>query len=477
METELISNDVGDTNCAITIEDCNEENTQNVDEGSMTSETARSKRGREEDLEEWTQVKSRRDRLREVRGIVEICITSKETLPKQFALAKLFKAENISNITRVRYINPYKIVVEINGEENVVNLLHCERLLQLGWRFQRSLEVGLSYGVIKNIELDLSEEDLLKSISCSNELVNVKRLKRRTVEGIGWTESESVRVGFAGPSLPSYIYIYDMQVKVEPYIFPVTQCSRCWRFGHTVRMCPSKRVFCPKCGGKHENCSTTAFKCINCSKDHMSLNRKCPEYLKEKRIREIMAEFNVSYRKAVTMYVPPLTPLHEPTHSPIRNVTKDNSASVPTILQFNNVQGPNGKRTYAQAVSSSSPLQSSKINKPVEICNQKNQPKKKKKGKGQNQTQEGDRIDEEMNSTDTENSNNNFGESKNHEGSRESYNRPFYMFLRDIKNIFFQKNTTLKCRIEKVVQLVFEWAIAWILQNLQNVPFFSCSFN
>ncbi|CAG4979243.1 unnamed protein product [Parnassius apollo] len=59
--------------------------------------------------------------------------------------------------------------------------------------FQRPFELGLSYGVIKNIELDLSEKVLLESISCSIEVANVKRLKRRKQgDGeSGWTESES----------------------------------------------------------------------------------------------------------------------------------------------------------------------------------------------------------------------------------------------------------------------------------------------
>ncbi|CAG5056790.1 unnamed protein product [Parnassius apollo] len=261
---------------------------------------------------DWEEVKSRKEKSKEIRGSIEICITSKEKFPKQFALAKLFKNQNL-NTVRV------KIIVELYREKDADLLIQCDHLVELGWRFQRPFEVGLSYGVIKNIELDLSEKELLESISCSIEVANVKRLKRRKQgDGeSGWTESESVRVGFIGSTLLSYLCTYDMQVKVEPYLFPVTQCSRCWRFGHTLRMCPSKRIYCPKCGGKHANCETTIFKCLNCTKNHMALNRQCPKYIKEKKLREIMAEFNVSYRKAMAMYVPPETPTYVPTQSPM----------------------------------------------------------------------------------------------------------------------------------------------------------------
>lgn len=331
------------------------EDIMQIESEEHTIESGRqSKRLREEESEEaWTQVKNRRERIKDIRGIVEISITSTEKFPKQFALAKLFKSQNITEISRVKYINPYKIIIEMKGEENAENLLKCDHLINLGWRFQRPLEVGLSYGVIKNIELELAEKDLIESITSTCEIANVKRLKRRADVEVGWVDSESVRVGFRGPLLPAYIYIYDMQVRVEPYLFPVTQCSRCWRFGHTIRMCPSKRVYCPKCGGKHENCDTTTYKCLNCTKNHMTLNRKCPEYIKEKKMREIMAEFNVSYRKAITMYVPLQPPTRERSRSPIR-AESIRGVTPNTTLRFSTASLPTQEApTYAHAASSS----------------------------------------------------------------------------------------------------------------------------
>lgn len=37
----------------------------------------------------------------------------------------------------------------------------------------------------------------------------------------------------------------------------------------------------------------------------MAFDRTCPVYMKERRIRDIMAELNCSYRKAMDTYVPP----------------------------------------------------------------------------------------------------------------------------------------------------------------------------
>ncbi|CAG4965227.1 unnamed protein product [Parnassius apollo] len=45
--------------------------------------------------------------------------------------------------------------------------------------------------------------------------------------------------------------------------------------------------------------------------NHMSLARTCPAYQREKRLRELMAEFNCTYRKALTIIVTPSSPVQE----------------------------------------------------------------------------------------------------------------------------------------------------------------------
>ncbi|KOB74095.1 reverse transcriptase [Operophtera brumata] len=170
MNEELLNNSVQET-AEIIMETDEETPKQANDQSELplelpVSESSRqNKRAKVDDQEDsWMQVKSRRERIREIRGVIEISISSNGPFPKQFALAKLFKSQNITDITRVKYINPYKLIVEINGEESAERLIQCDHLLELGWRFQRPFEVGLSYGVIKNIELDLSEKDLLESL-------------------------------------------------------------------------------------------------------------------------------------------------------------------------------------------------------------------------------------------------------------------------------------------------------------------------
>ncbi|KAH9640066.1 hypothetical protein HF086_015997, partial [Spodoptera exigua] len=231
-----------------------------------------------------------------------VSITGKETiLPKQFGLAKLLRAEKIVNISKIKYKNAYKVILEFEDRENAEKLIKCQKFQSLGFRCQFVDETNLSYGVVKQIDLDIKEEEILQSVECEYEIVTVRRLKRLDISG-EWVNCETVRICFKTSTLPSYINMYGCKFKVEPYMFPVTQCSGCWRFGHLLKACPSKIIRCPKCGQNHSNCDTNDFKCINCKGSHIALDKSCPVFIKEKCLRKIMCENNYTYRKALYTY-------------------------------------------------------------------------------------------------------------------------------------------------------------------------------
>ncbi|CAG9790353.1 unnamed protein product [Diatraea saccharalis] len=65
---------------------------------------SRSKRGREED-EDWKLVG--KEKKNKIQDSLQVYITGKEKLPKQFAMAKLFKNLGLEDINRIKYLNPY----------------------------------------------------------------------------------------------------------------------------------------------------------------------------------------------------------------------------------------------------------------------------------------------------------------------------------------------------------------------------------
>lgn len=280
-----------------------------------------SKRNREVDAEEvWTTVQ-RKDKRFALTGKssaryqrdseeqrIEVCIVSKEPLPKQFKLAKLLRSEKILNVVRVKYLNSYKVLIQFDKEESAEELMKCKYFNEMGYNCYKTMEMNHIYGVIKDIDLDRTDEEILESLFSNIKILGIKRLKRKNSYDGRWETSEAMRICFEGSSLPTHIKMFDTSVKVTPYIYPVTQCSRCWRFGHINKFCPSYKTICPKCGENHENCERTSFYCNNCRGDHMAMAKICPIYIKEKRIRELMAEFCCTYKKALTIYVPPSPP-------------------------------------------------------------------------------------------------------------------------------------------------------------------------
>lgn len=98
---------------------------------------------------------------------------------------------------------------------------------------------------------------------------------------------DSVRICFSGNVLPSHISMDGVSYPVLPYREPVIQCRKCWRFGHTDRVCSRSVGICCGCGGNHtpdSGCSC-ALKCVNCEGAHGSDSKLCPAYLTQVKIK------------------------------------------------------------------------------------------------------------------------------------------------------------------------------------------------
>lgn len=290
--------------------------------------------------EEWNTIHPRSRKMirrsnSEVVEKIQVYVMCSSGLPKQFALAKLLRDNKVTGISDVKYVHQHKIVITFEEESSADLLIQSKILADLGWRCQRSSEVGLSYGIIRNIDIEMTEEEIMKNVSSHIEIVSVRRLNKRKYNendtASGWEKCEAIRLAFRGTSVPTHILIYDMRVKVASYVFPVTQCSRCWKFGHTRLLCPSKKVVCPKCTKNHENCKVTNFRCVNCTGPHMALQKICPMFKKERRVRELMSEFNCTFRKALEVYVPP-SPVPDRSFSPGPPLPEVRRPLAPSIL-------------------------------------------------------------------------------------------------------------------------------------------------
>lgn len=472
----------------INIEDESTQLDGNESENNFNS----SKRRRESDSNEiWHQQKRNSKKyqknpensLRIMPESLQISVTSKEKLPKQFALAKILRNLEITDVLKVKYVNPFKILITFNNETSADKFILSESLIAKGWRMQRTWEVGLSYGIIRDIDLDVSDEEALKYISSEADVITAKRLQRRSEEG--WIASESMRIGFNGSKLPEYISLNGLRVAVEPYVFPVTQCSRCWRFGHTPKMCPSNKIICPKCSKLHPNCETLDFKCPNCHGNHLALAKICPTYIKEKKIREIMSEYNCTYRRALSIYVPP-------SPDPIVTLTSSHGGLPRSEEERTapHVYAPQCLTpSYAQVTSNEIQATVHAENHSRPAPNEHKNRKKPLKKKVQHRNEDEFFADFEM-STDSDSSDaekSHSGEESQSNEKREKNNKQeaptnkkpesFKELSEKLKNIVFMRNITFLEKIKSLTNTTVEWLISLVVSMIADVSIFRNLFS
>lgn len=178
-------------------------------------------------------------------------------------------------------------------------------------------------GVIRDVPLDLSEEEILGGLESVVEVSSVQRLGRRgrgplsssfsaqsnvnnnNVNSNTLTPSRTILITFRGQTLPDCIYLYMLRYPVIPYVSKTSLCFKCFRFGHIGAQCKS-HARCIDCGdirhGDNETCPKKDCTpvCINCNRPDRASEYSCPEYSLQRRIREFAAYENVPLSEAAT---------------------------------------------------------------------------------------------------------------------------------------------------------------------------------
>ncbi|XP_014235551.2 mediator of RNA polymerase II transcription subunit 13-like [Trichogramma pretiosum] len=201
-------------------------------------------------------------------------------------------------------------------------------------------------GVIKGIDLEFSDEDILDGITCSGpmKVMEVRRMSRKNkqhstqdVNDSKWIPTKSIVCTIEGQKLPEHVYIFGVRVKVEPYVQKVMQCYNCLKYRHTAKTCRGKSR-CFNCGDlKHEGaCAHTAPRCANCSQEglsdtnHKSIDSSCPIFIAHKKINNIMAYDNVTFAEAKDAVFP------NKSAPPTRSLTGKSAEQYPPLNKESN---------------------------------------------------------------------------------------------------------------------------------------------
>lgn len=211
------------------------------------------------------------------------------------------KFEGVKKINR-KGIN--RLCIEFSNWEQANRFCDSEALSEKGYNMFIPRHLVTCRGIVKYIDKDISEEELkIVTDTHSIEILECRRLKHRCVDKetnqTTYEPTGTVLYTFSGKLIPREVLIFGVPMLVEPYIIPVIQCFRCLLFGHTKRQCRGK-LRCHNCAEPHEEVECLKVrKCLHCRSDeHKSTSRICPEYDRQRQLRQLMCFENISFYDA-----------------------------------------------------------------------------------------------------------------------------------------------------------------------------------
>nr|XP_049708157.1 uncharacterized protein LOC126057037 [Helicoverpa armigera] len=162
-------------------------------------------------------------------------------------------------------------------------------------------------GIVRDIPTDWTLEDLVSGVETPRncgEVIRARRLNFKNKKGdtVTWSPSSTVVLTFAGQTLPERVFCYNASLPVSVYHLPTIQCRNCLRFGHIRSQCRSK-ARCFKCAQPHpgDSCDVpdSQTTCILCDGgNHKATDEQCPEHSRQKNIKMVMSQENLSYSEA-----------------------------------------------------------------------------------------------------------------------------------------------------------------------------------
>ncbi|KAL7303483.1 hypothetical protein TKK_0004662 [Trichogramma kaykai] len=243
----------------------------------------------------------------------------------------LFK--NYSSIQEICRRSRSKVEIYVLSRDQANKLANDQSLIEHGLEafvpgFRKTRK-----GIVKYIDVEFSDVELLEGIKCPEftKVVEVRRINRKERfmsnasniseeenTQVKWIPTKSVVLSFEDQTLPDYISVWGVRVKVEPYVSKVMQCYKCLKFHHTTKTCRGKQM-CFNCGEEqhpNENCKSRTPACANCKADpsinpedvyHVSISSKCPKVQEQRKINIVMAYDNLSFSQAKALVAPSRT--------------------------------------------------------------------------------------------------------------------------------------------------------------------------
>nr|XP_054748746.1 uncharacterized protein LOC129254320 [Lytechinus pictus]XP_054748747.1 uncharacterized protein LOC129254320 [Lytechinus pictus] len=204
-------------------------------------------------------------------------------------------------VKSIKRLRSGDILVEVERAGQASNLLKTDKFVNIPIKVSPHKTLNSCKGVVRCPELrDCDDDEILEELA-DQQVIDVHRI---TVNQNGIKKpTNTLFLTFNRSTIPSYIKVGYLRVKVDIYIPNPNRCFKCQKFGHFRSYCQLNEC-CENCGKDDHtgpSCQVPS-KCINCGGSHPANSRSCPKWIEEKRIQELKALGNLSYPEARKLY-------------------------------------------------------------------------------------------------------------------------------------------------------------------------------
>ena len=237
-----------------------------------------------------------------------------------FVIDKTIKA-CAGSVKQVKKLRSGVLLIEVDNKKHAENLLKLKLILDLSVSVSAHRTLNTCKGVVRSY--DLAKNDEAESLRELNSQ-GVTELRPIHFNKNGKKErSNTTIITFSLPSVPQYLTMGYLKVKVEKYYPTPLRCFNCQRFGHHRAACKHEAV-CALCGmtSHGDSACTTPKSCINCKGNHAAYEKACPRWQNETAIVKEKTAKNVSFEEARKLVEARSAPAPSITYSAVVKSTK-----------------------------------------------------------------------------------------------------------------------------------------------------------
>lgn len=227
-------------------------------------------------------------------------VFAKQENIKELSLARNLKNAGITNIHNIYRVNESMLKIIFKDKVNANKALDVQQLLGCEC-FVPEMYTN-TYGVIKNIDIEIELEEISDNIKAEVPIISLERIKSYNHTTKTLNDTSFVKIGFRASYLPRRVFLYEGLIKDVTYYLPKPMfCTQCISYGHMKKRCHSRIKRCAVCGEPLEENLDHQCKgqnCRFCLNDHITNSKNCEERKIQIKIRNVMTKKKVTYREA-----------------------------------------------------------------------------------------------------------------------------------------------------------------------------------